>query len=183
MPYLIIVFATLTRFIPHLWNFSPVYGALLFGGANMKKRDSIWFSAITLGISDVVLTEFIYHFRVGWGELFQMAAFASIAMIGWILKRRFSIGRLTFACLAAPTSFYLISDFGVWLGFNSYPHTWAGLVACYVAAIPFQGRITASTVLFAGILFGAQQLQAARAERRKLAIAKGEAGRNIGSAV
>jgi hypothetical protein len=61
----------------------------------------------------------------------------------------------------------LISDFGVWLGFGSYPHTWNGLVACYVAAIPFQGRITASTVLFAGILFGAQQIHAAWVERQE----------------
>src|SRR5215467_1892008 len=52
VPYLIMVLATLSRFIPHLWNFSPVYGALLFGGANMKKRESIWFSGLTLGISD-----------------------------------------------------------------------------------------------------------------------------------
>ena len=167
MPYLIIVLATLARFIPHAWNFSPVYGALLFGGANMKKRDSVWFSAVTLGASDIVLTKFIYHLNVGWGELIQMAAFASIAMIGWILQKRFSIGRLAFACLAAPTSFYLISDFGVWLGFNSYPHTWAGLVACYVAAIPFQGRITASTVLFSVILFGTKQIHAARVEKRR----------------
>ena len=179
MPYLTIVLAALTRFIPHPWNFSPVYGALLFGGANMKKRDSIWFPTITLGISDVMLTKFSYHLHLGWDELFQMAAFASIAMIGWILKSRSSIGRLTFACLAAPTSFYLISDFGVWLGFNTYPHTWTGLVACYVAAIPYQGRITLSTFLFAGILFGTQQLHAARAQRRKhsQAIGNAQAGR------
>jgi hypothetical protein len=167
MPHLIIVLATLTRFIPHAWNFSPVYGALLFGGANMKKRDSIWFSAVTLGASDVVLTKFIYHFQLGWGELIQMLAFASIAMIGWILQKRFSISRFVFACLAAPISFYLISDFGVWLGFGTYPHTWAGLLACYIAAIPFQGRIMASTAVFAGILFGAQQLRIAQIQRRK----------------
>jgi hypothetical protein len=166
MGYLTIILATLTRFIPHPWNFSPVYGALLFGGANIKKRDSIWFSALTLGASDVVLTKFIYHLNIGWGELFQIAAFVSIAMIGWILKSRFSIVRLGFACLAAPLSFFLISDFGVWLGFGSYPHTWNGLLACYVAAIPFQGRITASTVLFAGIFFGAQQLYAWRENQR-----------------
>jgi uncharacterized protein DUF6580 len=167
MVYLIIVFAVLTRFIPHLPNFSPVYGALLFGGANLKKRSSVWFPTVILGASDIVLTKFIYHMNVGWEELIQMAAFASIAMTGWILRKRFSVGRLAFACLAAPTAFYLISDFGVWLGFNSYPHTWAGLVACYVAAIPFQGRITASTVLFAGILFGVQQIYSSRIERRK----------------
>jgi hypothetical protein len=172
MPYLVIVLAVVTRFIPHLPNFSPVYGALLFGGANMKKQDSIWFSALTLGASDVVLTKFIYHLNIGhlnfvWGELIQLAAFVSIATIGWVLHKRFSIGRLAFACLAAPTAFYFISDFGVWLGFNSYPHTWNGLVACYVAAIPFQGRISASTVLFSAVFFGGQQIYAARAARRK----------------
>jgi hypothetical protein len=158
MAYVTIILAVLTRFIPHPWDFSPVYGALLFGGANMKKRDSIWFSVLTLGAGDVGLTKYIYHLRVGWDELITMAAFVSIAMIGWILKDHFSVIRLTFACLAAPLSFYLISDFGVWLAFNTYPHTWNGLLACYIAAIPYQGRITASTVLFAGILFAGQQI-------------------------
>ena len=167
MAYLTIILAVLTRFIPHPWNFSPVYGALLFGGANMKKRDSIWFSALTLGASDVVLTKYIYHLSVGWDELIQMAAFASIAMIGWILQKHFSVVRLGVACLAAPLSFYLISDFGVWLGYSSYPHTWNGLLACYVAAIPFQGRIAASTALFAVIIFGAQQIHERYVARQK----------------
>jgi len=169
MAYIVIVLATLARFIPHAWNFSPVYGSLLFGGANMKRRDSVWFPALTLGASDVVLTKFIYHLNVGWEELIQMAAFVSIAMIGWVLQKRFSIGRLAFACLAAPTAFYIISDFGVWAGYGSYPHTWSGLVACYIAAIPFQGRITASTVLFSAILFGGQQIYVARVAQRKQA--------------
>jgi len=126
VPYLIVVLATLTRFIPPPWSFSPVYGALLFEGANLKKLDSIWFSTITPGISGVVLTKFSYHLHLGRDELFQTAAFASIARIGWILQSRSSIGRLTFACLAVLTSFYLISDFGVRLGFNTYPHAWNG---------------------------------------------------------
>jgi hypothetical protein len=167
MAYLIIVLATLTRFIPHLPDFSPVYGALLFGGARLKKRDAVWFSAVTLGTSDIVLTKFIYHLHVGWELIFQIAAFVSIAMIGWILQKRLSLGRLAFACLAAPTAFYLISDFGVWLGLNSYPHTWSGLVACYVAAIPFQGRITASTVVFSALIFGGEQIYLARMKHRE----------------
>jgi hypothetical protein len=166
MGYLVILLAALTRFVPHLPNFSPVYGALLFGGANMKRRDSLWFSALTLGASDVVLTKFMYHLNMGWEELIQIAAFVSIAIIGWTLHERISVGRLAFACLAAPTAFYIISDFGVWIGYGSYPHTWSGLVACYVAAIPYQGRITVSTVLFSSILFGGQQIYARVAQRK-----------------
>jgi hypothetical protein len=167
MAYLTIILAVLTRFIPHPWDFSPVYGALLFGGATIKKRHSIWFSALTLGVSDVVLTKFIYQFNLGWDELIQVAAFVSIAMIGWILKKHFSVVRLGFACLAAPLSFYLISDFGVWLGYGSYPHTWNGLLACYIAAIPYQGRIIPSTALFAVLLFGTQQIYIWQANRKK----------------
>jgi hypothetical protein len=89
MVYMVIVLAVLTRFIPHAPNFSPVYGALLFAGANLKKRDSLWFSAVTFGASDIVLTKFVYHLSVGWGEPIQMAAFVSVAMIGWVLQTLF----------------------------------------------------------------------------------------------
>jgi len=48
MIYMIIALAILARFIPHIPNFSPVYGALLFGGARLKKWDSIWFPLVLL---------------------------------------------------------------------------------------------------------------------------------------
>lgn len=165
MVYLIIVLAVAMRFVPHLANFSPVYGALLFGGASLKKRDSVWFPVLLLGVSDVILTNFVYHLNIGWGELVQMVAFASIAIAGWMLRKYFSAMRFAAACVAGPTAFYLISNFGVWVGFHSYPPTWAGLVACYVAAIPFFGRTLASTALFAAVLFGLQHFYAGRVAR------------------
>jgi hypothetical protein len=154
MVYLIIVLAVLARFVPHVMNFSPVYGALLFGGAHLNKRDSIWFPAAVLGLSDVILTKLVYHMGVGWTELVQLAAFVVIALIGGSLRGRFTIARLTFACFAGPTAFYLVSNFGVWLGFGMYPPTWEGLIQCYVAGIPFYGRSLTSTFVFAGLLFG-----------------------------
>ena len=167
MAYLIMIFSVLSRLIPHAWNFSPVYGALLFGGARMKKRDSVWFPLVFLAASDFVLTNLLYHLRVGWQEMIQLASFAAIAMIGWTLRSRVTIPRFTAACLAAPLSFYLISNFGVWIGFHTYPPTWSGLMACYVAGIPYQGRVTASTVLFAGIFFGAEHLYGVYVERKR----------------
>ena len=154
MVYLIVLLAVLARFIPHIPNFSPVYGALLFGGARLRKRDSIWFPLVLLGASDVVLTNVIYRMSIGWGELFQIAAFAAMAMMGWLLRPRVTLRRFSFACVAGPTTFYLISNFGVWLGWHTYPPTWAGLVQCYVAGIPFYGYSLSSAFLFAGVLFG-----------------------------
>jgi hypothetical protein len=167
MVYLIVILSILARFIPHVSNFSPVYGALLLGGAHLKKRESVWFPVLLLGASDIVLTHFVYHLNVGWTEVIQMAAFASIAMTGWTLRRRFTFLRFGVACVAGPSAFYLISNFGVWLGFHHYPLTWKGLVACYVAGIPYYGRSLASTILFAAILFGSQHLHAARMDGRR----------------
>jgi len=40
-------------------------------------------------------------------------------------------------------------------------------MACYAAGIPYQGRVTASTVLFAGFFFGAEHLYRVRIERKR----------------
>jgi len=162
MIYMIIALAILARFIPHIPNFSPVYGALLFGGARLKKRDSIWFPLLLLVGSDLVLTTFIYHQSVGWGEFVQIAAFAAITMMGWLLRHKTTWRRFTLACVAGPTAFYLISNFGVWLAWQSYPRTLAGLMDCYAAGVPFYGYSLASTFLFAMVLFGLYEFYAMR---------------------
>jgi hypothetical protein len=157
MVYLIVALAVLARFIPHLHNFSPVYGALLFGGAQLKKRDSIWFPVVLLVASDYVLTNLIYHLDIGWLEAFQAIAFAALAFTGWLLRVRVTLSRFVVACLLGPAVFFLISNFGVWYGYGSFPHTWAGLMECYIAGIPYYGRTLASTVLFGVLLFGFQE--------------------------
>ena len=145
MAYWLIVIAVLCRFVPHVHNFSPVYGALLFGGAHLRRRDVIWFPVMLLAASDFVLTNLIYHLNIGWLEIVQMGAFASIALIGGLLRKRTTWRRLAGACVASSLSFYLISNFGVWLGWNSYPRTWQGLVQCYIAAIPWYRQTLVST--------------------------------------
>ena len=165
MVYWMIFGAVLSRFIPHVPQFSPVFGALLLGGAHLRKRDSVWFPVLMLGASNVALTIFVYRMKIDWTELIQMAAFASIAMTGWMLRRRLNVLRFGIACFVGPTAFYLISNFGVWLGFHTYPINWAGLMACYLAGIPFYGRSLVSTVVFGGMLFAWRQAYAARSGR------------------
>jgi hypothetical protein len=160
--HVIIALAVLARFIPHLPDFSPVYGALLFGGAHLSKRESIASPLILLGASDFILTRFVYQMHFGWLELVQLAAFAAIVAVGWSLRRGVTIARLTIACLSGPTAFYLVSNFGVWLGWHAYARSWEGLIACYVAAIPFYGYSVASTFVFGGALFGIDEFLAAR---------------------
>jgi len=63
--YLVVLVAVLTRFIPHLPNFSPVLASLLFGGAYLKRRDAVWYPLVLLAASDFALTTLVYRMNIG----------------------------------------------------------------------------------------------------------------------
>ena len=50
--------------------------------------------------------------------------------------------------------FFLITNFGMWLFSGFYPITYAGLVACYTAAIPFFQNTIAGDLFYVVLLFG-----------------------------
>src|SRR5438094_28584 len=81
----------------------------------------------------------------------------SISVADWFLRERNVLRRFISANVLGATAFYLISNFGVWVGWHTYPPTWSGLVQCYVAAIPFFGRTLGSTIIFSAVLFGAYE--------------------------
>jgi len=68
MIYAVFVVAVLTRFLmnSHLPGFSPVFGALLFSGARLRKRDALWFPVVVLAIGDWLLTTQVFHMEVRW---------------------------------------------------------------------------------------------------------------------
>lgn len=154
MNYVFVLLAVLARFTPHPPNFSPVFGALLYGGARLKKRDAIWFPVALLALSDILLTTGVYHMRVGWTSLVEWGAFAVVALIGCWLRKQVAARTVVAASLAGPTAFFLISNFSVWLGWQMYPPTWEGLTACYVAGLPFFPNSLLSSLLFTSLLFG-----------------------------
>ncbi len=158
MSYLVVLLAVLTRFIPHMPNFSPVFGALLFGGAHLKRRDAIWYPLALLAASDLVLTTLVYRMRLGWGQSITWLGFAVVALIGYCLRKRETIARIGAAALTGPTAFFLISNFGVWLGWRMYPRTWNGLITCYVTALPFYRNSLLASVVYAAVLFGASEI-------------------------
>jgi len=68
--------------------------------------------------------------------------------------------------MAGTPAFFLISNFGVWLGGRLYPPTWVGLITCYAAALPFYRNSLLSSVVYTAVLFGAHEIY----QRRHLGI-------------
>jgi len=158
---LLVVVASLYRVIPRPVNFAPHIAMALFGGAVI--RNKIWAFALpvfSLFLSDV-LYEILYSYglsdRQGFysGILVTYLLIASITIIGFWIKR-INLQNLALPVLAAPTWFFMVSNFGVWLGGGGLnrPKTWEGLIACYGDAIPFYGNSVLACAVFSTILFG-----------------------------
>jgi len=161
MSYLVVLLAVLTRFIPQVPNLSPVFGALLFGRAHLNRRDAIWYPLTLVAASNVLLTTVVYRMRMGPGQIITWLGFAAVTLIGYWLHERQSVARIAIASLSAPTAFFIISNFGVWLGGHGsrmYPATWDGLAECYVAALPFYRNSLLASVAYTALLFGAHEI-------------------------
>jgi hypothetical protein len=144
----LLVLGVLARVAPHPPNFAPVGSLSLFAGARLRGWMAYLLPLLLMAVTDPlvggysVATPFVYF------------SFLLSVWIGTRLRASQSVARVGAAALIASAQFFVISNFGMWLGTAMYPHTMAGLAACYVNAIPFYGPTLAADVLYTGVLFG-----------------------------
>ncbi len=159
---LLIVVAALYRVIPgRPWGFAPHIAMALFGGAVIK--DKKWAFALpvfSLFLSDLLyqvlyingLTDMqgFYH-----GQLSNYILFIGITCLGFFM-RRVNIGNIISFSFLAPTVYFLISNFSVWVGGGGYqrPFTFGGLMQCYADGLPFYRGGLMATLVFGTLFFG-----------------------------
>lgn len=134
------------RLIPHPANFTPVGASALFGGARLQRPWNYLAPLAVMSLTDLLL---------GGHKTMIYVYFSLIAAV-WIGERLIQnarFGRMIIASVLASTVFFVITNFGVWQSTPMYPHTLAGLVACYTAAIPFWRNALAGDMLFGVAMF------------------------------
>ena len=159
----LILSAAATRLAPHWWNLTAVGAVCLFGGAYFQRKWAAFLVPLAaLAISDVLLQIFVYP-QYG-PNYFKYVCFALTVPLGFLLRGRTSLLPVGGAAVGATALFFLLSNFEVWLSGhgNVYPRTPAGLVACYIAALPFSLNMLYGNLLFSGILFGGMEFLRAR---------------------
>ena len=128
------------RYIPHPPNFTPIiafaiYIPVIFG-----------FWSIPFFILGYAITDFFigFHSLLIW-------TWGSLAFISILYK--FSNGTVSRIILSlfGAISFFIISNFGVWIGSSFYETNVQGLMKCYVMAISFFTNTLISTFLFASL--------------------------------
>jgi hypothetical protein len=143
-----IVLAAALRIVPHPWNLAPIGAMALFSGAMLRNRWlSFLFPLLALFVGDVFL---------GFHKLMPVvyASFLINVALGLWLRDRRIVSRISAVIFLGAIQFFVITNFAVWAFGLSYPRTFAGLVACYVAGTPFFWNTLAGDALYATLLFG-----------------------------
>jgi len=153
------------RLLPHPWNFTPIMAIGLFAGAKAGKlRTGVLATILALLLSDAVLG----FYRGMW---WVYAASLLPVLIGKFLRPRESTGAIAAAALLSSILFFLTTNFTVWATGTLYPHTVAGLAACYTAGIPFFQNQILGDAFYTFALFGGHAFLSRTALRMRTASA------------
>ena len=145
----------LLRLIPHLPNMSPVGGFSLFAGARLRGWQAYSIPLIIIVVTDPIMGRIFGYPSYTIVTPFVCGSFLVNVWIGSHLRRTENPWRIGGAALLGSVQFFLISNFGLWVsGISVFPLTLSGLMACYLAGLPYFGRSMTSDVAYAGLLFG-----------------------------
>lgn len=140
--------ALLRVLLKDLPNVSPLAAIALFGAVYFRnKAMALAVPLIALFITDLFLG---FHGTMA----FVYGSFVLIGILGLTLRDKIRLLPVTLTALGASTIFFIVTNFGVWLGTTYYPKTLAGLASCYTAGIPFFHLTILGDLFFVGVLFG-----------------------------
>jgi hypothetical protein len=152
--FVLILFAAFSRLIPHAPNFTPVISIALFSGAYLEKR-----FAFLVPIAAMLMSDMIVGFYNPVSMAFVYGSLLAAVALGLMMNNKASMMRIGGFSLAGAVLFFVLTNFGVWVVPNSmYHRTFAGLVECYVMAIPFFGNTVYSALIYSAVLFGAYEM-------------------------
>jgi len=144
--------------ISPLANFSPLGAMALFGGTYFNKKWKVFtFPLAMLFISDLILHQTVYK-AYGNGFLYQgwywvYGAFVLMTIVGQTIKK-VTINRFLLSVITCVLIHWIVTDFGVWVGSQTYAQNLSGFVACLEKAVPYEWRFLAGTLIYGIILFG-----------------------------
>lgn len=144
-------------------NFAPVGAISLFAGARLRGWQAYALPIAIMAVTDPLLGGYSF------ATPFVYASFLISVWIGSKLRKTENPGLLAAAALFGSLQFFVLSNVGTWLApHGMYPHTAAGLGACFTAAIPFFRGTAVSDLVYTGVFFGLHALLsrvAVRSER------------------
>lgn len=154
-----IALAALSRLLPHPPNFSPVEAMALFGGAYFANRSwAIVVPLIAMVLSDIMLgminggSYLSYVASLSFWSVYVCIALSTV--LGFGMRGKVSGGNVLGYSLVGSVLFFVVTNLATWFGSTMYPQTGGGLIAAYVAGIPFFQWTVLGTLFYSAVLFG-----------------------------
>ena len=137
----VLIALSASRFIPHPPNFTSLLALSFYIPAVFGIR------YIPVVVFALLFTDIIIGFHST-----MIFTSGSVILIGLISKyfNKSIMFRISGAFVGAVI-FFVLSNFGVWLG-GSYGYDLNGLLSCYILALPFFGYSVLSTLIFSVII-------------------------------
>ncbi len=161
----LILSAAASRLLPHPPNFTPVGAMALFAGAVMGSRFiSYLIPVLAMFMADLALNNIVYaEYSEGFvwfteGAIWIYGGILAMVFLAPKLIKKISAKSIVLASLVGAAVFFLLSNFGVWLGGALYAKSLTGLIACYGAALPFFLNSILGNLVFGGAMFGIYHL-------------------------
>jgi len=167
--FVVLALAVHIRWIALPFSFTPVVAALLYFGARMPRRQ-MWIPVAMLAASDIYLTRVTYGYPITADHFVTWGFYAAAILLGGAMIKGFSPLRIGATTLLGSIAFFLVSNFSVWVVWQMYPKTFAGLMTCYAAGLPFFRTAVVSDLLFSAAFFGLGYLVSERAARATIAV-------------
>lgn len=127
-------------------NIAAVTGVTIFAGFAIR---NLWL-ALAVPLAAMALADVVLGFYPDL--LFTYAGMAAGVLLARALLHPLTVPRLVVTTLAASLVFFILSNLGVFVS-GYYGYTLEGLVACYVAALPFWQNSLVADVTSTALVF------------------------------
>ncbi len=150
--FALIVFSIATRYIhvEGLPQFNAVMATAAFMGFVI--RDTKW--AVAAALLMMIVSDMLLGSYGVMSTLFNYGGIIALVLMTSQM-REYTIKNTAISSLLGPVLFFVISNMGVFLFGQPqmYPHTLAGLIDCYLMAVPFAKGTLLGTALYSTLYY------------------------------
>jgi Family of unknown function (DUF6580) len=138
-----------------VWNFAPMAAISLYAGSRLPRRWAWVVPVVAMVVSDLLLDQGRYRPAFELTRWTIYTTFAATTLLGPLANwPRFGRWLLPILSVTGSLLFFVTSNLATWGEGLLYPMTFTGLIACFVAAIPFFGNTIAADLIGTAALFG-----------------------------
>jgi hypothetical protein len=158
----LVAVAIVSRFMPHLWNMTPIAAVGILAGARLGWKWGIALPVLAMVISDIFIG--FYSLPILLSVYFS---FALAGLVGFLVRKTGIVGVILGGSALSAAIFFFVTNTAVWQWGIMYPHTFSGLLVSYIAGLPFFQNQIIGDLFFTTTLFAVWELGSALAHRMK----------------